>query len=82
MRKHPPTHENLSEPPRLVCKLFGSPAAHCCLCSLVLPLLMGSPEKDAVGIQEGAKGESVAETGDLANTANQEVRNRRSALFA
>lgn len=35
---------------------------------------MDSLKKEVVGTQEGAKSGLVAETGDLANTANQAVR--------
>lgn len=42
--------------------------------SLLLPLLMASPEKDVVGVHEGSKGESAPETGDVANATNQAVR--------
>lgn len=42
---------------------------------------MDSPDKDVVGMKEGAKGESVSETGDLAGMTNQAVREFRSASF-
>lgn len=62
--------------------LISGPDPKLLVCvSLLLPQPMDSPGKDVVGMKEGAKGESVSETSDLAGMTNQAVREYRSASF-